>query len=86
MTVFPDLSLVFTFPARLFECLLSSQGNLLEGAVVHRRCVALPWCTPLFLRLLIIFYGVGAHGEIIICIFPRLEVGRLSSPLLDVVV
>ena len=48
MPVLPDRSLVFAFPARLFVCLRSPHGALLEMAVVHRIFFALLWCSPPF--------------------------------------
>ena len=33
--VLPDCSLVFAFPAQLFECLLSQHGDLLERELVY---------------------------------------------------
>ena len=63
MPVLPYRSLVFAFPAQLFVCLRSNHGAILERSVVHRRCFALLWCTRLFLRLLPLFFALGALGE-----------------------
>ena len=53
--------------------------------MVHRRYFALLRRNPLFLRLLPLFSAHGALGEKTTCISPGLEVGGLSSPLLDVI-
>ena len=65
-----DRSIVFAFPAQIFECLLSPYGDLLEGEAVHRRYFALSQCTPFFLRLLPLFYALCVIDERIIFILP----------------
>ena len=61
-------------------------GALLDVDLVHCRCFAQLRCIPLLLWLLPIFYSLGALVEKQLILFPRLEVGRLLSPLADVVV
>ena len=86
MPVLPARSLVFAFPARLFVCIQLPNGDLMDRVVVHRICFALSRCPPLFLRLLPLFFVLGALGGGENVFLPRLEVGGLSSPRSDVII
>ena len=53
---------------------------------MYRRSFALLQCTRLFLRLLPLFFALGALGGKEFIFRPRLEVGGLYSPIYDVLI
>ena len=76
----------FVFPARLFLFLQLPHDDLMQRVVVHRRCFALSWCTPLFLRLFLLFSALGALSGKTIFYLSCLVVSGFLSPLSDVII
>ena len=63
---------------RWYVCHLSPHDALREGGLVYHVCLATPWCTFLFLRLIPVFPALNLLGGKIACIVPTSS-GRWSD-------